>query len=485
LTKSRTFSNFRKIRAVHFGIGPVNCQLMQSILKPAAKLVSVAFAVAGVFLIFTPAELPAAAANAPHTNAPAPGAFSPTAAEWIDPATGHRVVRLSTEPGSLSLYFHQNAYTPQGDKLIIYTPEGLAAVDLKTRALELIAPGVRYGPGTSASIEVGRKTRTVYFQKNEDGQTVIYAADVDTKATRVVSKLGFTGEFGGVTSDETLIVGKHSVPAPGQPASPPAATSPAPSGTTNAPAAGRRGGRGPGAGRMLEFFVVDIKTGAVRTFLPMTDNLNHDQCSPTDPSLILYCHEGAWDQVDRIWTVHTDGTGNRLMHPRTMPMEIAGHEFFGYDGETVWYDLQTPKSGVFWLAGVNAKTGERIRYPIERGQWSVHYNQSHDGKLFAGDGGGPNGVSNRTPGGQPFNPPANGQWLYLFTPRPEKMDTLKVGNEDVKIGRFDVEKLVDLSRHDYRLEPNLTFTPDDKWIVFRSNIQDGSQVYAVEIAKAK
>jgi oligogalacturonide lyase len=444
-------------------------------------------AVAALFLTVALASLRASATDAPDTNAPAPGGFSQTATEWIDAATGHRVIRLSQEPGSLSLYFHQNAYTPQGDKIIIYTPAGLAAVNLKTRAIELLAPGVRYGPGTSATIEVGRKSRTVYYQKNEDGQTVIYATDVDTKATRVISKLGFTGEFGGVTSDETLIIGKRSVPPAGQPpaspqAQPPSASPPA---TTNAPAQGRRGGRGGGAGRMLEFFAVDIKTGSVRTFLPMTENLNHDQCSPTDPSLILYCHEGAWDQVDRIWTIRTDGTGNRLMHPRTMPMEIAGHEFFGYDGETVWYDLQTPKSGVFWLAGVNVQTGERIRYPIERSQWSVHYNQSHDGKLFAGDGGGPNGVSNRAPGGQPFNPPANGQWLYLFTPRPEKMDTMKVGNEDVKIGKFDVEKLVDLSKHDYRLEPNLTFTPDNKWIVFRSNIQGGSQVYAVEIAKAQ
>src|SRR5689334_5625716 len=34
--------------------------------------------------------------------------------EWIDADTGHRVVRLSKEPGSASLYFHQNAYTPDG-----------------------------------------------------------------------------------------------------------------------------------------------------------------------------------------------------------------------------------------------------------------------------------------------------------------------------------------------------------------------------------
>lgn len=454
-------------------------------------------AVAGLFLTFTLAGLRAfAAADAPGANASASAAFSQTSTEWMDAATGHRVIRLSNEPGSLSLYFHQNAYTPRGDKMIIYTPEGLAAVNLKTREVELVAPGVRYGPGSSSSIEVGRKTPTVYYERNEDGQTVIYATDMDTKATRVISKLGFTGDFGGVNADETLIIGKCGVPSGagvqrGAPADlsqqPPQINLPtnAPTATNNAPAPGRRGGRGGGGGRALQFFAVDTKTGAVRTFMPMTDNLNHDQCSPTDPSLILYCHEGAWDQVDRIWTIRTDGTGNRLMHPRTMPMEIAGHEFFGYDGETVWYDLQTPKSGVFWLAGVNVQTGERIRYPLERSQWSVHYNQSHDGKLFAGDGGGPNGVSNRTPDGQRLDPPGNGQWLYLFTPRPGQMDTMKVGNDDVKIGKFDVEKLVDLSKHNYTLEPNLTFTPDNKWIVFRSNIQGGSQVYAVEIAKAQ
>ncbi|MCC3262761.1 hypothetical protein LLE87_31815, partial [Paenibacillus polymyxa] len=44
--------------------------------------------------------------------------------EWIDPDTGHRIVRLSDEPGSASLYFNYNGYTPQGDKLLISTPKG-------------------------------------------------------------------------------------------------------------------------------------------------------------------------------------------------------------------------------------------------------------------------------------------------------------------------------------------------------------------------
>ncbi len=415
--------------------------------------------------------------------------------DWIDPATGHRIIRLSTEPGSASLYFHQNGYTPQGDKLVISTPEGLSSVDLKTHEIVLLAPGVNYGMGTSATVEVGRKTRTLYYERNGNGHTTLYAVDIDTKATRVIAALPFSGEFGGVTADEKLIIGKCSAsvgilkdvsttgnpvveaPVPGQPP----ATQPA-RGARGARGAGGRGGGGAGAG--LEFYAADIATGKVSTFFPMTEQLNHDQCSPTDPNLILYCHEGNWAQLDRIWTIHTDGTGNLLMHKRTMPMEIAGHEFFSPDGKMVWYDLQTPESGVFWVAGVNVYTGERIRYPLLRVEWSVHYNVSHDGKMFSGDGGGPKGVSSRLPDNTHIDPPANGQWMYLFRPSSEPTTTMKVDGQDVKVGKFITEKLVDLSKQDYTLEPNATFTPDDKWLVFRANFQGERHVYEVEIAKS-
>src|SRR5262249_43831545 len=123
-------------------------------------------------------------------------------------------------------------------------------------------------------------------------------------------------------------------------------------------------------------------------------------------------------------------------------------------------DLQTPKSKEFWLAGVDIDTGARTRYTLTRERWSVHFNASPDGKRFAGDGGGPRSVA----------APGNGQWIYLFTP--------------VK-GALEAERLVDLSKHDYQLEPNVSFTPDGRWIVFRSNMHGTSHVYAVEVARAR
>ena len=174
----------------------------------------------------------------------------------------------------------------------------------------------------------------------------------------------------------------------------------------------------------------------------------------------MFCHEGPWHKVDRIWTIRTDGSGLRKIHTRTMDMEIAGHEFFGPDGKIIWYDLQTPKSKVFWLAGHELASDKLIKYSVEREHWSVHFNVSPDGKLFAGDGGGPRSVA----------APGNGQWIYLFTP---------------KDGQLEAERLVDLSKHNYELEPNVTFTPDGKWIVFRSNLHGPTHVYAVEVKKAK
>ena len=56
--------------------------------------------------------------------------------------------------------------------------------------------------------------------------------------------------------------------------------------------------------------------------------------------------------------------------------------------------------------------------------------------------------------------------------------------ELIQPGILRAEKLVNLAKHNYNLEPNVTFTPDMKWIVFRSNMFGPTHVFAVEIAKA-
>jgi oligogalacturonide lyase len=140
---------------------------------------------------------------------------------------------------------------------------------------------------------------------------------------------------------------------------------------------------------------------------------------------------------------------------------------------------------VFWLASYDIESGARSWFYVERRDWSVHYNISADGELFVGDGGGPDSVANLTPSHEPLDPPGNGQWIYLFRPEPIAMTGLpEAAAKQVKIGMLKSERLVDLSNHDYELEPNATFTPDGKWIVFRANMHGPAHVYMVEVARS-
>src|SRR5262245_49317523 len=179
--------------------------------------------------------------------------------EWIDPDTGHRVVRLSEEPSSQSLYFHQNAYTPDGQKLIITTPTGLSTINLKTRAIEKIVES-RVG-----IIIVGKKTGQVYYTRtvtnNNVRSTTVYATDLNTKTTREIVKLLPATSVSTVNADETLLAGiidektaaaLKEGPAPAVP----------------------RADAYPGKGEMMEkrlaerrplqLITIDIKTGAIK-----------------------------------------------------------------------------------------------------------------------------------------------------------------------------------------------------------------------------
>lgn len=356
--------------------------------------------------------------------------------DWIEPATGHRVIRLSNEPGTSSFYFHQNGFTAAGDKLVVSTPNGLAVLDWKTREIKPLVEG------RAANIIVGKKTRQAYYIQNG----AVRAAHLDSGKTRTIAELPAEIRGGSglaINADETLLGGSF-----------------VERGQTKAPVPPVRRGAGLearwAAHLPMRLYTVRIKDGDIKTFHPSKDWLNHVQFSPTDPTLLMFCHEGPWHKVDRIWTIRTDGSGLRKIHTRHMDMEIAGHEFFSPDGKIIWYDLQTPKSKEFWLAGRVLASEETIKYRVAREHWSVHFNASPDGKLFAGDGGGPRSVA----------APGNGQWIYLFTPRD---------------GKLQAEKLVDLAHHDYRLEPNVFFTPDREWIVFRSNMHGATHVYAVSV----
>ena len=225
----------------------------------------------------------------------------------------------------------------------------------------------------------------------------------------------------------------------------------------------------------MEIFVIDMATVERRVIHSTNEWIGHTQFSPTDPDRIIFCHEGPWHRVDRMWTMKVDGSDLRKTHTRTMNFEIFGHEWFSPDGKQVLYDLQTPRGQVFWVASVDLETGKRVYRRVEQNDWSVHYNVSPDGRMFAGDGGDGDMVAHAP----------DGKWLVLLRPEPiVDEDPSSDKDDQISVEYLRSERIVDLSNHDYRLEPNLTFTPDGRWIVFVSNMHGKNHVYAVEVARA-
>ena len=381
---------------------------------------------------------------------------------WTDPDTGHRVVRLTNEPGSASLYFNQNGYTADGKGLVYTTPEGISVLDLEKREARSVVKGrVRL-------IDAGRKTPRVYYSR--DG--ALFWTDTSTGETRKIGPLPPRGSIATVNADETLLAGTYIE-----------GDSTAPRPAANAAASQAHPLDQPrNKGQMMEerwasrqpmaMFTMRVDTGEIKIIHKANDWLNHLLFSPADPGLLMFCHEGPWHKVDRLWSIRTDGSKPIKLHQRTMAMEIWGHEFWSADGKTIWYDLQTPRGEDFWLAKYSVDSGARTWYHLQRDEWSIHFNVSKDGTLICGDGGDPGQVARAK----------NGQWIYLFRPEERKDEGLK-DPAFVQTGVLRAEKLVNMAKHQYRLEPNVSFTPDQKWVVFRSNMFGPTYVFAVEVAK--
>jgi oligogalacturonide lyase len=225
----------------------------------------------------------------------------------------------------------------------------------------------------------------------------------------------------------------------------------------------------------LIMFTMNLSNGKISEILHSSEWLNHLLFSPTDPRLLIYSHEGPWHLVDRIWEIRTDGSHKTLIHQRTVPMEIAGHEFWSGNGEQIWYDWQYPKGVSFYLASYDVHSGARQAYAILQDARSIHYNISRDGRLLAGDG----------RAGRPGRDGISRQWLILLRPHDRELNAPPIAPGYPSAGNLEKESLVNMEAHDYAYEPNVRFSPDGRLVIFRSNMFGPGFVFAVEVEKSK
>lgn len=377
--------------------------------------------------------------------------------EWIDKDTRHKVIRLSRIEGnsSLSFYFHNNPFI--GNKMVYYSSsrndvsgvqkQEISSTNSRNKQLHLLdlktlkSEQLTFHSSPMNGEIVHRKSGMIYYQIKDS----VFCVNADTKEVKLVYVFpdDFKANITTVNADGSLLGGAKSDDKEKELFR----QNPAKSSYFNIIYEAK-------LPRTL--FTIDVKTKQLNKIFTDSAWLNHVQFSPTDPALLMFCHEGPWHKVDRIWTIDIHTKAVKLMHKRTMDMEIAGHEWIGPDGKTIWFDLQQPRSATFFVAGADIKTGQEKKFSLQRDEWSIHFNISPDQKLFCGDGGDPGQVAKAK----------DGQWIYLFKPEGD---------------RFVSTKLVNMKHHQYRLEPNVHFSPDGKWVIFRANFEGIENVYAVEL----
>jgi oligogalacturonide lyase len=436
-------------------------------------------------LISAAASLPSSANEPPKT--------------WVDKDTGHRIIRLTEEAGSSGFYFNVNAYSPDGKLMAYDVPDGIHVLELATMKTRLLVPNPPQPADAAAGIPalmrrgirpivVGRKTNSIFFSKVDPGTKLgtIYKADMYTGETKKLVTLPPRASIATINADETLGVGTFNETEEGaqqeygryRPQTQTSSVNGRP-----VPQAGslvQADNKAENMERRLSMripvvlYAINLETGKITELLHSTDWIGHMLFSPVDPTLLMYCHEGPWQKVDRIWMIRTDGSDNHLIHKRTMAMEIAGHEFWGLDGKTIWFDWQYPESEDFFVAGYNLETHRRTAFHLQRNEWSIHFNLTQRNSMFTGDGGDPGQIAKAR----------DGEWIQLF--RPEMLKTDGALNDDSfwQPGVFRSEHLVNMAHHDYHLEPNVRFSPDKKLVIFTSNMFGPSYVFGVEVDKA-
>jgi len=185
--------------------------------------------------------------------------------------------------------------------------------------------------------------------------------------------------------------------------------------------------------------------------------ISHVNVSPLDPDVVLFCHEGPWHLVQRLWVVnaHTHEVSRPIETRRLY--ESAGHEFFLADGRLAAQYARRESLDEPWersLAIVEPDGSDRTdcRWPSADGP--AHVQASPDGDMFVADG------------AQGTDVPDPAGVISVF----RCMD-----------GQADVQPLC---RHDTSWQvqhshPHPFFSRDGRWIYYSSDAGGRANVYRV------
>ena len=174
--------------------------------------------------------------------------------------------------------------------------------------------------------------------------------------------------------------------------------------------------------------------------------LYHLQFCPTDPSTLLYCHEGpVRDVQQRMWLMSWNGLDIRPLRTHHEPDVTIVHEYWLSDGKTVAYMYQCPsKNEEPSFRAIDVQSGEEkivVTYPFH------DIISDPSGRYIVGD---------------------DKEMLHLYDTETERMTPLAVHGQDIG-----------MDNQPFHAHPG--FSPDRKHVVFCINDEGANDVCLVDI----
>ncbi len=183
--------------------------------------------------------------------------------------------------------------------------------------------------------------------------------------------------------------------------------------------------------------------------------ISHVNVSSADGDIVVFCHEGPWHLVQRLWVVRASTHEVWPLLEQRRHLDRSGHEYFTASGRLVtqWSTRETPTSGqVTSYNAVVDPSGENLEMFRYDGPHPSHIQTSPDETLVVGD--------------------------TCIVPE------LAEGRKFMCLVRHEGEKAVKqpLCRHDTSWQtqhshPHPVFAPDGEHVVFNSDRGGRSNVY--------
>lgn len=206
---------------------------------------------------------------------------------------------------------------------------------------------------------------------------------------------------------------------------------------------------------------VDTETGEPQVIWGENEWISHVVVSPANADDVVFCHEGPWDRVHRLWRVKaSNGAVTKLLDDVPL-LSSAGHEFFTDSGLLgVQFSRRLTATARDWvryncLVDADGHNPRFWRYPAGM---PCHFQAAHQGDQFVGDRAYPS-----------EGYPAGGDLIAVMR---------HLANERVEVTPLCHH---DTSWKDQPSHPHPVFSPDDTRIYFNSDRTGQAAVYRVGV----